>query len=68
MAVKTISKFYKNLFKPKNLKPPYKHVCQIGDPVLRINSEAVLKEDINTPHFNEVSLHRYFIGTACSVI
>lgn len=35
-------------------KPPYHHVCQIGDPVLRLPAEPVDLEIIPTPEFKKV--------------
>lgn len=40
--------WYANLVKPGLTKAPYKHVVQIGDPILRGESSNILPEHINT--------------------
>lgn len=39
---------YRSYWLPINPKPPYDHVCQIGDPVLRNKAEMVKAEDIKS--------------------
>lgn len=47
----TFRTWYQNLWKPITTDPPYQHVCQIGDPVLRQKSNDVPAESITS---NEV--------------
>lgn len=43
-------------------KPPYHHICQIGDPVLRFQAEPVDLEVIPTPTFKQVKLPSNYIA------
>ncbi|RZF41166.1 hypothetical protein LSTR_LSTR015350 [Laodelphax striatellus] len=52
-----------SLFRRRSLpKPPYNHIVQIGDPVLRCKARNVTPEDFGTRSFNIVlnTLHRVF--------
>lgn len=40
--------WYANLVKPKLVKPPYWHVVQIGDPVLRVESSKISLEQLKS--------------------
>ncbi|XP_027215858.2 peptide deformylase, mitochondrial isoform X1 [Penaeus vannamei] len=53
----TMHKFaaaYRNIFFPKPVKPPFLHVCQVGDPVLRSKALPVPPEDIPKPETKQV--------------
>lgn len=40
---------------PGLAEPPYAHVCQVGDPVLREESVGIPEEDYCAPHVQMVS-------------
>lgn len=39
--LKSFRNWYRDLWSPKSVKPPYFHIIQIGDPVLRRKAELV---------------------------
>ncbi|KAG8229870.1 hypothetical protein J437_LFUL008260 [Ladona fulva] len=47
-TLKKIAHMYRTFWLPKNPKPPYDHICQIGDPVLRNKAELVKPDDIKS--------------------
>lgn len=49
--------WYSNLIKPRLINPPYRHVVQIGDPVLRMKSSDVEIEDLASEKI--ISLVKY---------
>lgn len=60
----TYSKFrtwYANLVQPKPTRPPYRHVVQIGDPVLRTIADKVPVELIKSKEINDVLQKMYNI-------
>ena len=46
---------FKQIFSARPHHPPYHHVCQIGDPVLRQKCEYIPIEEIQTPFIEMVS-------------
>lgn len=53
----TFSKFrewYKSMWSPKYNHPPYNHVCQIGDPVLRQKAALVDLEELKSEKIQKV--------------
>ena len=48
----SLSEAYRKLSQPPS--PPYKHVCQVGDPILRQKAEVVPKNDICTERTQKV--------------
>ena len=48
----SISKWYRNIWIPKLVEPPYSHVTQVGDPVLRQISDPVPDEFITSKEIN----------------
>lgn len=53
-------KLYTEFWFPSPSPPPYKHICQIGDPVLRYKAEKLNAEDIKK---NEIQGVRKRIST-----
>ncbi|KAF4527701.1 hypothetical protein B566_EDAN016368 [Ephemera danica] len=49
-----LSEWYQNFWRPPPPKPPFKHVCQIGDPILRQKTESVEPSQIQTDHIRKV--------------
>ncbi|KAG0715292.1 Peptide deformylase, mitochondrial [Chionoecetes opilio] len=47
---------YRNILNPKPVKPPFLHVCQVGDPVLRSVAEPVEVEHLNCPELKQIIL------------
>lgn len=45
---------YQNYWKPPPPKPPYLHICQIGDPVLRGKAAPVEPNTIKSPEIQKV--------------
>ncbi|CAD7084721.1 unnamed protein product [Hermetia illucens] len=45
-------KWYRGLWEPKMVGPPYSHVTQIGDPILRKKSEPVPTEAVKSNEMN----------------
>lgn len=52
ISYQRLKNWYGNLVKPKPHDPPYKHVVQVGDPVLRTVSEPIPIKLINSPETN----------------
>lgn len=57
---KRIRKFISVYRLPYEIKPPYTHIVQAGDPVLRKPAESLRKQDISTPQVTEVIIIRIF--------
>lgn len=53
VSLKRIGTWYSSLVKPRNAGPPYKHIVQIGDPILRSPAEKVPADLIKS---EEISL------------
>jgi hypothetical protein len=49
-----IRQIYQNYWKPPPPKPPYLHICQIGDPVLRGKATPVEPNTIKSPEIQKV--------------
>jgi hypothetical protein len=45
---------YREFWYPSPSSPPYSHICQIGDPVLRYNAEVLNPEDIKKSEVKKV--------------
>jgi len=62
---KSLKQWYQGLWMPRKTQPPYRHIVQIGDPVLRHKADEVPLDGINTKEFNWFIdllidvLHRY---------
>ncbi|XP_069164833.1 peptide deformylase, mitochondrial isoform X2 [Procambarus clarkii] len=54
MAFKRIVAFYRKILFPSPVKPPFVHVCQVGDPVLRSKAMPVPPENISTPEIQQI--------------
>ncbi|XP_076165054.1 peptide deformylase, mitochondrial [Ptiloglossa arizonensis] len=52
--IKIVRKMISNYFRPKIAKPPYDHICQIGDPVLRTKTKPINIKLIRDHEFQEV--------------
>ncbi|XP_069700187.1 peptide deformylase, mitochondrial-like [Periplaneta americana] len=57
--------FYKEFWFPSPAPPPYNHICQIGDPVLRHNADRLNPDDIKSKEIIRILkimrdvMHRY---------
>ncbi|XP_063223000.1 peptide deformylase, mitochondrial-like isoform X2 [Bacillus rossius redtenbacheri] len=49
-----IVRWYRQFWEPKKYLPPYSHVCQIGDPVLRHEAQPVEASDICSVRIQKV--------------
>ncbi|XP_045102618.1 peptide deformylase, mitochondrial-like isoform X2 [Portunus trituberculatus] len=56
MAGKRFVEAYKSFFNPKPVSPPFLHVCQVGDPVLRTATKPVVLECLDSPEIKQVIL------------
>lgn len=56
MAGKRFVEAYKSFFNPKPVSPPFLHVCQVGDPVLRTATRPVEVEHLHSPEIKQVIL------------
>jgi hypothetical protein len=58
-----IRQMYQNYWKPPPPKPPYLHICQIGDPVLRGKAAPVEPHTIKSPEIQKVrkNIHTLFL-------
>ena len=45
---------YREFWYPSSSPPPYSHICQIGDPILRYNAEEINPEDIKKSEIKRV--------------
>lgn len=52
--INKIKKILKIGVLPYEVKPPYTHIVQIGDPVLRNTAQEVYPETIEKPEFQKV--------------
>lgn len=50
--LQSFRKWYQQLWKPATTEPPYDHVAQIGDPVLRQKANDVPADAISSPEVN----------------
>lgn len=48
LTFRKFSQLFREFWFPSPYSPPYNHICQIGDPVLRYKAEAVNPQDIKT--------------------
>lgn len=55
MNFNTLRKAYQKLWQKKVVKPPYNHVVQIGDPILRIKARNVDLTEFNSDGFKQVN-------------
>ncbi|MPC37848.1 hypothetical protein E2C01_031343 [Portunus trituberculatus] len=53
MAGKRFVEAYKSFFNPKPVSPPFLHVCQVGDPVLRTATKPVVLECLDSPEIKQ---------------
>lgn len=49
--------WYAKLVTPKEQKPPYQHIVQVGDPRLRCVAEEIPLDKINTPEIQSLIHH-----------
>ncbi|KAK4326366.1 hypothetical protein Pmani_003117 [Petrolisthes manimaculis] len=54
MAFKSFLSAYRNFFYPKPTKPPFLHICQVGDPILRAQAKPVPPDDVTSPEIQEI--------------
>ncbi|XP_054015644.1 peptide deformylase, mitochondrial-like isoform X1 [Hylaeus anthracinus] len=54
LSFKTVRKTVTNYFRSEDPKPPYNHIVQVGDPVLRTKATPVDKNVIETGEFQKV--------------
>lgn len=54
--INKIKKILKIGVLPYQIKPPYTHVVQIGDPILRNTAKEVNPETIKKPEFQKVNI------------
>ncbi|XP_065216559.1 peptide deformylase, mitochondrial-like [Planococcus citri] len=74
-VIKRIKKFMAVYRLPYEIKPPYTHIVQAGDPVLRKPAEYLKKQDIETPQVQElielmkkITIDYQFVGlSACQI-
>lgn len=52
ISYQRLKNWYGNLVKPRPNEPPYKHVVQVGDPILRTIAEPIPIKLINSPETN----------------
>lgn len=45
---------------PYEIKPPYSHIIQIGDPVLRDSAVNVNRDDIKEEKIQKVIMYHFF--------
>lgn len=50
----SVTNVFRNYFRPKPLTPPYNHICQVGDPILREKATPVDLKIIETREFQTV--------------
>ncbi|XP_071543102.1 peptide deformylase, mitochondrial-like isoform X2 [Panulirus ornatus] len=58
-AKMTLQRFlaaYRSFFFPSPVKPPFLHICQVGDPVLRSPAKIVNPEQISSPEVQQVMI------------
>uniref|UniRef100_A0A1B0GPX5 Peptide deformylase n=1 Tax=Phlebotomus papatasi TaxID=29031 RepID=A0A1B0GPX5_PHLPP len=46
---KSLKDFMPKIWVPKTVEPPYKHITQIGDPILRQKAGSVPVEEVSSP-------------------
>lgn len=51
-----VKKKIKQLLGKEDIEVPYKHICQIGDPILRGRAMQIEPEVIQMPEFQKVSI------------
>lgn len=49
-----VHSWYSGLIKPRQQKPPYYHVVQVGDPRLRNKAEQIPLDQIKTPEIQKL--------------
>ncbi|XP_076371050.1 peptide deformylase, mitochondrial-like isoform X3 [Tachypleus tridentatus] len=49
-----LASLYRHLWKPPPKKPPYNHICRIGDPVLRCEAKTVDVKAINSEEIQKI--------------
>uniref|UniRef100_A0A182NFZ9 Peptide deformylase n=1 Tax=Anopheles dirus TaxID=7168 RepID=A0A182NFZ9_9DIPT len=54
---KSFAKWYQGLWQPKKDGPPYDHVVQLGDPVLRMPSNPVPENELKSPEVQYLVNH-----------
>lgn len=59
------NKWYQSIFVPRRITPPFKHIVQVGDPVLRQKAQLVPREQIQSKEIQNICrdvvdvMHRY---------
>ncbi|XP_043259954.1 peptide deformylase, mitochondrial-like [Colletes gigas] len=56
-SLKTVKKTFMNYFRPEAPMPPYNHICQLGDPVLRMKATPVDAKVLQTNEFQKILEH-----------
>ncbi|XP_053669852.1 peptide deformylase, mitochondrial-like [Anopheles nili] len=54
---KTLSKWYQSLWQPKSNEPPYDHIVQLGDPVLRAVANPIPENELKSPEVRFLVSH-----------
>lgn len=49
---KSFRDWYRSIYEPRTIDPPYQHITQIGDPVLRLIADPVPEELITSKEIN----------------
>ncbi|XP_049278603.1 peptide deformylase, mitochondrial-like [Anopheles funestus] len=54
---KSLAKWYQSLWQPKGNEPPYDHVVQLGDPVLRVPANLIPEKELKSPEVQYLVKH-----------
>ena len=55
---KSFAKWYRSLWQPKgNDEPPYDHIVQLGDPVLRVPANAIPEKELHSAEVQYLARH-----------
>lgn len=49
---KSFKDWYRSIYEPRTVDPPYQHITQIGDPILRTIADPVPEDLINSKEIN----------------
>uniref|UniRef100_A0A182SKK3 Peptide deformylase n=1 Tax=Anopheles maculatus TaxID=74869 RepID=A0A182SKK3_9DIPT len=54
---KSLAKWYQSLWQPKGNEPPYDHIVQLGDPVLRVPANPIPEKELKSPEVQFLVKH-----------
>ncbi|XP_035890674.1 peptide deformylase, mitochondrial-like [Anopheles stephensi] len=54
---KSFAKWYQSLWQPKSNEPPYDHIVQLGDPVLRVPANPIPEKELQSPEVQYLVNH-----------